>query len=1142
MASRRRSSSAPGGDVGQADLFSVDPSATTMHALDGRHWPSGARFPFNRAGARVRDHVRPDLLGSPHPLVVAGYASVAALVDLVADWAAHDGRDAGGGQVRLLLGAEPFPTMRRSFASSQVAFTEEVRTYWEEKGISLRLSAKVLSAIQLIDDRRFVARYVHGQTGLHAKIYAGAEAATLGSSNFTDAGLVSQLEANARFSRAEEPGRFHELWTIAEHLWDIGQPWNVELRALLEHLLRVVSWDEALAQACADLLEGQWARRYLDDAGHGGATLWPSQRAGIAQALWITENVGSALIADATGSGKTRMGAHLVRAVRDRMWSTGRARRDLAVVVCPPAVEQTWRREAITAGVNIQTISHGLLSRGGGEVPRVEQDAVRGSQILAVDESHNFLNRDSNRTRQLRDSQPDHVLLFTATPINRGPSDLLQLVGLLGADNFEDETLDVLRRLDRRRGNDQVLSAAEVDLLRREIQRFTVRRTKTLLNELVDREPDAYADPLTARVCRYPRHDASTYVTGESAGDEAVADAIRAITADLVGIAQLERAIAVPVGLRAEYTDDRWLAFRLASVRGLAAHHVLGAMRSSRAALIEHLAGTAAASEQFGLTKFKTASTGDVIAKLRALGAEGPPAVGLSCELPAWLTDAAEWAQRCDAERARYTEMLALAGRLGAARERAKADVLLELTRRHERILAFDRHPITLEQLRVVIAEASSGAVRVIVATGSTPNERRQVEVAFARSSSERAIALCSDAMNEGLNLQGASAVVHLDLPTTLRVAEQRIGRVDRMDSPYDAIEALWPRDGRSFATRANELLAQRAAESAQLLGSNLPVPDLRALTERPAGEEALGEVVDVQERIAEAEAPGAETWDGIRDALDPVRQLVSGPTPLVPGDVYEAARTGETRAAARLSLVASSTPWAFLAVAAGAHGAPRWLLLRGGSLGAGRSLTGTSDLSEVTNGLRSLLRDDPPGRALDDDALEFMNRALDAAAAMELELLPRRSRRGLEQLARITRRWALAARTAGLEHDAQRWSALGDLGGAERRAPEILGPDPQLVAEQWTSLVRPALDGYRRTHRHQPFVVLRDLDETLARNPLDLVEVERAFAALPRLASLAERVTACILGVPEPARLLDPPLAPPTPLGGLARSRYGSR
>jgi hypothetical protein len=372
---------------------------------------------------------------------------------------------------------------------------------------------------------------------------------------------------------------------------------------------------------------------------------------------------------------------------------------------------------------------------------------------------------------------------------------------------------------------------------------------------------------------------------------------------------------------------------------------------------------------------------------------------------------------------------------------------------------------------------------------------------------------LCSDALNEGLNLQGASAIVHLDLPTTLRVAEQRIGRVDRMDSPYDSIEAWWPRDGRSFATRANELLAQRVAESAQLLGSNLPVPDLRALVDRDDHHDPLGDVVDVDERIAESEVPGAEGWDGIRDALDPVRQLVTGASPLVPADVYEVARTDELRAGTRVSLVGSSTAWAFLAVAAGAHGAPRWMLLRQDPAG---HLQGTSDLAEVTHGLRSLLRDDPPGHALDDEALAFMHRALTGATAIEFQLLPRRSQRALEQLARITRRWAATARKGGDEHAAQRWLALGELAESGRRAHDDSGPDPQLVAEQWTTLIRSVLDAYRHTHRHQAFVVLRDLDPSLARVPLDLDEAEHAFAALPRLAPLADRVTACILGVPR--------------------------
>ncbi|MCZ7140631.1 DEAD/DEAH box helicase family protein, partial [Salmonella enterica subsp. enterica] len=86
--------------------------------------------------------------------------------------------------------------------------------------------------------------------------------------------------------------------------------------------LKVVSWQEALARACSELLEGQWAKHYIEQhIDLGDTKLWPSQEQGIAQALWILENVGSVLVADPTGSGKTRMGAHLLRALGDRTWS-----------------------------------------------------------------------------------------------------------------------------------------------------------------------------------------------------------------------------------------------------------------------------------------------------------------------------------------------------------------------------------------------------------------------------------------------------------------------------------------------------------------------------------------------------------------------------------------------------------------------------------------------------------------------------------------------------------------------------------------------------------------------------------------------------------------------------------------------------
>ena len=130
---------------------------------------------------------------------------------------------------------------------------------------------------------------------------------TLGSSNFTDNGLLNQFEANARFSHEDDPVRYAEAVQVEQNYRAVGEDWNDAVIALMNDLLQFVPWQEALAKACAELLEGQWAEKYLP--GTAARThLWPSQVAGIAEALWVVENVGSVLVADATGSGKTRMG------------------------------------------------------------------------------------------------------------------------------------------------------------------------------------------------------------------------------------------------------------------------------------------------------------------------------------------------------------------------------------------------------------------------------------------------------------------------------------------------------------------------------------------------------------------------------------------------------------------------------------------------------------------------------------------------------------------------------------------------------------------------------------------------------------------------------------------------------------------
>jgi len=90
----------------------------------------------------------------------------------------------------------------------------------EEQGVNLQLSAKIVHSLRALEEKKLSVRFVPGNDRLHAKIYVGDRAATLGSSNFTQPGLRRQFEANARFAEDAEPGRFKDLATVPRILED----------------------------------------------------------------------------------------------------------------------------------------------------------------------------------------------------------------------------------------------------------------------------------------------------------------------------------------------------------------------------------------------------------------------------------------------------------------------------------------------------------------------------------------------------------------------------------------------------------------------------------------------------------------------------------------------------------------------------------------------------------------------------------------------------------------------------------------------------------------------------------------------------------------------------------------------------------
>ncbi len=1031
-------------------------------------------------------------------------------LDMVIDYLAESGRQRSPSEmIRIVLGHEPNPAMRASYGIKDHHFDREIANYWLSNGISLYQSAKVLVALDMIDSGRVSVRISLDQAhAVHAKIFKGDYAVTVGSSNFSYSGMQHQIEANSRYT-SEEGKRFQEACSLAERIWELGRGYTGEFRALLEQLLHAVTWEEALGRACAEVLEGAWARKYTVSSDVGDATaLWPSQQQGIAQAMWVLENVGSVLVADATGSGKTRVGAHLIGSTMQRIWGSGRMRQDVPMIICPSNVQDNWRRATAETGKAVEIFSDGSLSSDRADSFETLTLVLRRAQVLAIDEGHRFLNRTTQRTQRIFNNMADHVLLFTATPINRSVQDLLSIVDLLGADNFDEEVLDIMVRVLRRQRQrkaetlDESVSQAEHHTLQHAIQQFTVRRTKTMLNDMIDSAPHLYKNALGAE-CRYPEHSAKTYSCGETEVDRTLAAEIRESALRLRGLFAL-KSLMMPDWMRKEYMREaeadgtsgdpevKYLARRVAGAKGLAVYNVMEGLRSSRAALIEHILGTARAREHYGISASKS-STGNIVETLRGSAGHLPPC-NLGINLPDWLSDPEAHRRACEEETAIYQRIAGLAMRVSDAREQTKAKHLVTLLKEHKQIVAFDSHPITLLDLQQ--RAKAIGGCTTIVATGEASSGRKQVkELTRLGSSASQLVALCSDSMSEGFNLQSASAVVHLDMPSVIRQAEQRIGRVDRMDSPHRSIEVYWPEDAPQFALRTDERFYARHELVAQLLGSNIPLPGSGA----PISTE--GAIQELEEGAKEAKG----AWDGITDAFAPVRSMVSGEEALVPATVYQQVRESEARLVSSVSAVEARRPWAFFAVAGTKWGAPRWIYMD--SLEADP----ISDLDAIVERLRDNLTG-RANRAYDETAATLVGEFLDRLKTSERLLLPRKKQHALVEMEKVLKAYLKDARSTG---DRAREGIVRDLLEMVTGTKREHTVDLNALAEWWLDLIRPIWYERLKTRRGLRPLLLRNIRRDVIAAGIETYQLQAVLERDLLIRPLDARVASAIVGVP---------------------------
>ena len=155
-----------------------------------------------------------------------------------------------------------------------------------------------------------------------------------------------------------------------------------------------------------------------------------------ARILTLVDAYGGALLADATGLGKTYVAIAVARRAMP------------ALVVAPAALRSMWRKSLERAGTHADVVSYESLSRGA----VVEQRYA----LVILDEAHHARNPRSRRYAALaKTTWGAKVLLLTATPVHNRARDIGSLLALfLGSCAFSLSQSEMSRFIVRRAARD----------------------------------------------------------------------------------------------------------------------------------------------------------------------------------------------------------------------------------------------------------------------------------------------------------------------------------------------------------------------------------------------------------------------------------------------------------------------------------------------------------------------------------------------------------------------------------------------------------------------------------------------------------------------------------------------------------------
>ena len=758
-----------------------------------------------------------DILNSEIPLaekldISTGYFNVPGYAMLKG--ALNDSAQKGSFGMRLLLGRQAlvpdsdFEEKARESAEDGGDAMMSLKSDLDRAELTADTMSDTNSLISLLGRENVQVRIGRSRFN-HSKCYITDDSVFIGSSNLTAGGLTGNHELNAGLY---QPGVAEDTRRWFDRMWGMSEDVKVDLVRLLESSkfgVPATPYDvyiKMIFEKYRDLLAPD-----KDEPEHS-IELAAFQRDAVRTALFIISEFQGAMIADATGLGKTNMGMEILRQ------KVLKEHRKVLLVAPSQVLRSMWDKKLREAGLSVrkQVTTESLGSKDALE----RWHEYTSIDFVLVDESQNFRTRDANRSKNLARimtiGKRKQALLLSATPINNSIMDLYNQISIITRrdDAYFWRSIGIpnLYVHMREAANKEGGLKAGLEKIQRLLDGIMVRRTRSYIREVY---PE---DTISGSAIRFPTHEYSP---------------IHYSLADLYGnvferiLNDMHRLTMAPYGL--EQYNTKATKEEKARHRVLAHLQVIlllkmfeSSVEAARASLgrkirlYRHVAKAAKAGKMVKVRDFnriiargnyianRTDSTGDsdgdfdmdefLLREMERLGTEE---MGKKYDRKRFVDDLS-------------SDLLILEG-LHAEIGKVTADKKLEAVRDtiirdraldtgSKKVLIFTEYTSTARYLLNEIRKAFPERVTERI-TGSTDPKTRSVFLErFAPVSNleegrrpeevEIDILISTEVLAEGQNLQDCNYVINYDLPWNPMRIVQRIGRVDRLTSRHDTVHS----------------------------------------------------------------------------------------------------------------------------------------------------------------------------------------------------------------------------------------------------------------------------------------------------------------------------------------------------------------